>query len=92
MEWNSKIFSRYEALLNSRPFMLFTIEEINGCNNEVATCTNKASRNMPSCSFISCFTVSVTPSTNTPESSNYFMILIISFISSFIYHLYIFNK
>ena len=32
---------------------------------------------------VSCFTVSVTPSINTPESSNDFMILIISFISSF---------
>ena len=30
-----------------------------------------------------CFTVSVTPSVNTLESSNGFMILIISFISSF---------
>ena len=33
--------------------------------------------------FISRFTVSVTASINTPESSNVFMILIISFISSF---------
>ena len=33
--------------------------------------------------FISFFTVSVLPSINTPESSNDFMILIISFISSF---------
>ena len=33
--------------------------------------------------FISCFTVSVTPSINTPESSSDLMILIISFISSF---------
>ena len=33
--------------------------------------------------FISCFTVSVTPSINTPESSNDFTILIISLISSF---------
>ena len=32
---------------------------------------------------MSCFTVSVTPSFNTPESSNDFMSLIISFISSF---------
>ena len=31
--------------------------------------------------FISCFTVSVTPSTNTPEFSDDFMILIISFKS-----------
>ena len=44
---------------------------------------NRAPRNLPSCFFfISCFTVSIYPSINTPESSNYFMILIISFISS----------
>ena len=33
--------------------------------------------------FNSCFTVSVNPSINTPESSNDFVIFIISFISSF---------
>ena len=33
--------------------------------------------------FISVFTVSVTPSYNTPETSNDLIILIISFISSF---------
>ena len=33
--------------------------------------------------FISCSTVSVTPSMNTAESTNDFMILIISFISLF---------
>ena len=33
--------------------------------------------------FISSFTVSVTPSNNTPDSSNDFMILITSFISLF---------
>ena len=33
--------------------------------------------------FISSFTVSVTPSINTPESSNDFMILTMLFISSF---------
>ena len=33
--------------------------------------------------FISCFAVSVTPSINTPKSSNDFMILLILFISSF---------
>ena len=33
--------------------------------------------------FISSFTVSLTPSINTPEYSNDFMILIISFISPF---------
>ena len=43
----------------------------------------KSPRNPYSCFFISCFTVSITPSINTRESSNDFMILIISFISSF---------
>ena len=33
--------------------------------------------------FISCFTISVTPTINIPESFNDFMIIIISFISSF---------
>ena len=39
--------------------------------------------NQPSCFFISCFTVSATPSINTLESFNDFMILIILFTSSF---------
>ena len=43
---------------------------------------NKGPRNPPCLFFISCCTVSVTPSSNTPKSSNDFMILII-FISSF---------
>ena len=43
---------------------------------------NKAPRNLSSYFFVSCFNVSVTPSINTPESSNDFMVLIISFISS----------
>ena len=42
---------------------------------------NIASRNPPTCFFISCFTVSVSQSINTPESSDDFMILIIPFIS-----------
>ena len=44
---------------------------------------NKAPRNPPSCIFNSSFTVSVTPSINTPEFSNDFIIFIISFVSSF---------
>ena len=40
-------------------------------------------RNPPSCFYISWFTVSVTPSINTPESSNDFTILIISFVPLF---------
>ena len=51
--------------------------------NEAAKGATKAPRNQRSCFFISCFTVSVTPSINTPESSNDFMVLIISLISSF---------
>ena len=70
-------------LFTPLPFIPLTTEEITGCTNEVAKGANKAPRNPPSCFFISCFTVSVTPSINTPESSNDFMILIISFISSF---------
>ena len=44
---------------------------------------SKAPRNPPSCFFISCFIVLVTPSINTSESSTDFIILIILFISSF---------
>ena len=39
--------------------------------------------------FITCFTISVTPSINTPESSIDFMILIISF--TYIFEIYIVN-
>ena len=52
------------------PLRPFPIEKIIGCNNETVF-------------FISCLTVSVTPSINTPKSSNNFMISIKSFISSF---------
>ena len=71
------------ALLTPLPLIPFTIDEISGCTNEAAKSATKAPRNPPSCFFISSFTVSVTPSINTPESSNDFTILIISFISSF---------
>ena len=60
--------------------MSLTTAEITGCIIEAAKDANKAPRNY--CFFISCFTVSVTPSINTPESSD-FMILIMSFTSSF---------
>ena len=43
----------------------------------------KATRIPPSCFLVSYFTVSVIPSINTPQSSNDFIILIRSFISSF---------
>ena len=44
---------------------------------------NKAPRSLSFCYFISSFTISVTPSINTPKFSNDFVILIIPFISSF---------
>ena len=73
----------YYALLTPLPLIPFTTDEITGCTNEAAKSANKAPRNLPSCFFTSCFTVSVTSSINTPESSNDFIILIISFIFSF---------
>ena len=66
---------------NSSSTYTFYYEEITVCTNEAAKGANKAPRNLPFSFFISCFTVSVTPSNNTPESSNDFMILIIPFIS-----------
>ena len=61
------------ALLTHPPFIPFNIEENTGGTNEVAKGTNKAPRNPPF--FISCFTVSLTPSINTHESSNYYSYL-----------------
>ena len=71
MEQNYKFLSRYPLpdLLTPVSLIPFTTEEITGCTNEAAIGANKAPRNRPSCFFISCFTVSVTPSINTPESS-----------------------
>ena len=71
------------ALLTPLPLIPFTTEEISGCTIKAAKVANKARRNQPSCFITSCFTASVTSSINTRESSNDFMILIISFISSF---------
>ena len=62
------------------PAISFTTEETTGCTNEAAKGAKTAPANPPSCFFISCFTVSVTPSINTLESSSDFMILIISSI------------
>ena len=62
------------------PVIPTTTEEVTGCTIEGG---NKALRNPPSWFLISCFTVSVKPSANTNKCSNDFMILIISFISSF---------
>ena len=44
---------------------------------------SKARRNLPSCFFIQFFVVSVTPSIDTPGSSNDFIISIKPFIFSF---------
>ena len=63
--------------------MPFTTEEVTGCINKTANGTNKAPRNLHSYFCISYFIVSVTLPINTTKSSNDFMILIISFISSF---------
>ena len=71
------------ALLTLLPLIRFTTEEISGCTNEATKGTNKAPRNLSFCSFISCFTVSVNPSINTPESSNDFVVLIKSLRSLF---------
>ena len=57
----------------------FTVEEITVCSNEADRSANKEGRNSFSCFYISFFTLLV----NTFESSHDFMILIISFISSF---------
>ena len=51
--------------------------------NEAAKGVNKTPRNPTSYFLISCFTVSLSPSINTTESSNGFIIFIISFIFSF---------
>ena len=71
------------ALLTALPFISFTAEEITGCTNEAAKSASKASGDLLSCFFIAYYTVSVTPSINTLESSNDWIILIISFIFSF---------
>ena len=85
MGQNSKFLFIYPlpTPLTPLPLIPFTTEEITGCTNEVAKGANKAQRNLPSCFFVLYFMVSVIPSINTPESSNDFMILTISFISSF---------
>ena len=49
--------------------MSLTTEEVTGCIIEAAEGANKVSRNY--CFFISCFTVSETPSINALESSNF---------------------
>ena len=86
MERNQRflLISLLPALLTPPPLISFTTEEITGCTIEAAKGANKAPRNPPSFFFfISCFTISVTPSVNIPESFNDFTIIIISFKSSF---------
>ena len=65
------------------PVIPFTTEEITDSTTEPAKGANVTTRNLPSCSFISCSTLSVTPSINASESSNDFAILIILSTSSF---------
>ena len=85
MGWNWKFLFIYllPALLTPLPHIPFTIEEIPGCTNEAAKGAHKAGRNPPSWFFYFVFTISVTSSINTFDYSNDFMILTISFISSF---------
>ena len=86
------------ALLTPVPLIAFTSEKITCCANETAKSASRSStkfkkpkkpkRNPKKLQqilllFISCFTVSVTPSSNTPKSSHDFIISAISFISLF---------
>ena len=63
--------------------MSSTTEEITDCTIEAAKDAKKALRNPPSYFFILYFTVLVTPSINTLKYYSDFVILIISFTSSF---------
>ena len=65
------------------PDIVFINEEATGAINEAAIGAIKTPRNPLSCFFISCFTVSVPPSINSPYFSGDSIILIISSISSF---------
>ena len=65
------------ALPTPFPLKPFTTEEITVCTNKAVIAANKAPRNLPSCFSISSFTISVTPSINILEFSNYFIILTI---------------
>ena len=81
MKGNQKVSSIYP--FSALQLIPFTLEESTGCTNKAAKSANKAPRNPSSYFFISCFTVSVISTINTPEFSNDFIILIIPFISSF---------
>ena len=58
-------------------------EEVIDTINEVAIVYTIGGRNLPSCIFILCFTISVAPSIDRQESSSNFKILLISFKPSF---------
>ena len=81
----------FPVLLTHFSVIAFINEETTGCvNKEAVGGINEANinviialRNLPSCFFISCFTVSVAPSVNKPDFSSSYKILIISSISSF---------
>ena len=62
------------ALLTPLTLIAFTTEDVTGCTIEAAIGSNKGPRNLRSCFFISCFTVSVTLSIN-PCESNLVMVL-----------------
>ena len=86
MERNWKFLFVYPlpALLTSLPVIPFTSKEITSCTIEAAKGANKCPRNLLYIFFYFIFfTVLVSPSINTPESSNDFIILILSFVSSF---------
>ena len=79
------MFKGWSGTKNFHSYILFllitfTTEEITGCTNEAAKGANNAPRNPPSCFFYNVF---ITPSINTVESFNGFIVFIISFISSF---------
>ena len=69
MEWNWKFLSIYPlpALLTPISLIPTSTEKITGCTNSGAK--GATPRNLPSWFFISCFTISVTPSINICESS-----------------------
>ena len=68
MKPNSKFSSIYLLPALPTPLLVipFTTKEVTGFTNEAAKGAIKTQRNPSSCYFISCLTVSVTPSINTP--------------------------
>ena len=79
MERNYKFLSMQPlpAYVTPPLLILFASVKNTGCANKVAKRSKKATENQPSSFCISCFTVSVTPSVNTSEPYNDFMILIV---------------